>query len=399
MPWNAAIRYVLRVLLLVGGVVGHAMLPASARAAASLSDLVALSSRSSDNRHPAIASSSDGSRVVAVFDGVVSKERRILLRESIDGVWLPEVIVDGLPLGENEIPSVAIDEAGNPHVAWVALSGGRFVPQYAARIAGVWISIQVPPAETGGDCDYISAQVDDQGSPWLVWQSARGSAYGVYCGYLNDSGGFHVESLTPGSQAHNLFPEVVFDPEPTVLWYAGRDDGFYLVGERFDRAAGQWGDVRLNDLTSLPGEPLPQLVRRSSGLLAAFWYDQPGKSETADVLLDRVFLGEQGLLQGVGEPLDQPLDASNSRVSGAAAGNNMAATWCSTSPDEGTQIYAAYGKSAAESTAVKLSDDSDFYYAGPRLTADAHNVSVVWESTEAEGGDGQIYYRQISGTW
>jgi hypothetical protein len=333
-----------------------------------------------------------------VWEGDVGEHRRIFLREAISGTWLPEVIVDSLPTGENQIPSIDLDDAGNPHVAWTALINGHFVPQYAARIASIWTTTSISTPDVVGDCDYVNVRLDDQGSPWIVWQSASGNAYQISTAYIDVTGSFHVECLTPGSHNHNLYPEIVFDPEPTILWYAGREDGFFLVGERYTRATGEWGEARLSNLERLPGEPLPQLARLQNGPLTAFWYEKPQNADTADVL-DRVFVGQQGQSQGAGEQLDQPLDASNSRVSGSVAGGNLAAAWCASSLEDGTQIYAAYGRSASESTAVKLSEGDDMYYSNPHVAAWQHGFSVVWESTEAEGGDGQIYFRSLPSAW
>lgn len=371
----------------------------NAIAAPSLGEALVLSGRSTDNRHPVVACSQDGVHTFVAWEGLVGKERRILLREAVNGTWLPEIILDALPLGENELPALDVDAAGNPHVAWIALTDGRFVPHYAARIAGKWNSMSLPATEAAGDCDYVTIKLDDQGSPWIVWQSARGSAYEVHCAFLDGKGTFHVEALTPAAQTHNLFPEVVFDPEPTILWYAGREDGFYLVGERYVRSAGLWGDAKLAELDNLPGEPLPQLIRRPAGPLAAFWFEKPpGTENEAD--FDRVYFGEQAArLLGAGETLDQPLDASNSQISGAAAGDAIVAAWCSTSVIEGTQIYAAYGRSARESTSVKLSDGEELYYGNPRTASGGKDAVVVWESTQAEGGDGQIYMRQLQNIW
>jgi hypothetical protein len=334
-----------------------------------------------------------------VWEGDVGPQRRIVMREAVNGTWLPEVIVDDQVLGPNSQPSIDVDFSGNPHIAWIAYTGGRFTPQYAARIAGKWTTNRLPASDTPGDCDYVSVKIDDNGSPWLVWQSARGTAYEISCAFIDNTGSFHVEPLTPGSQTHNLFPEVVFDPEPNVLWYAGREDGFYLVGERYERTTGQWQEARLANLENLPTEPLPQLIRRPGGLLAGFWNEKPLDADSG-ALFDRVYLGLQSPdSKGLGEELPQPDAGANSQVSGAATADQFIAAWCSSSSEEGTQIYAAYGKSAVDAAAVKLSDGEDLYYSNPRVAVAGHNADVVWESSESEGGDGQIYFRQLSNLW
>src|SRR6187402_3308813 len=82
------------------------MLPwATVNAAPTLEPTVVLSGRSTDNRHPVIVSSTDGEHVFAAWDGVVGESRcqvsggqsngtpagrRILVRESVAGEWLPE---------------------------------------------------------------------------------------------------------------------------------------------------------------------------------------------------------------------------------------------------------------------------------------------------------------------
>src|SRR5262245_12037580 len=117
-----------RIALKAATALAALMLPwAPVCAALSLEPTVVLSGRSTDKRHPVIVASSDGAHAFAAWDGVVGEPhvqisgsdsgeaqgRRILVRESVAGEWLPEVIADELPGSANSSPSLAVDAGGN----------------------------------------------------------------------------------------------------------------------------------------------------------------------------------------------------------------------------------------------------------------------------------------------
>src|SRR5437868_5275752 len=81
---------------------------------ASLEPIAQVTGASSiDNQNPCVAATEDGRRVAVAWDGLVSGQRRILVRERVEGTWLAERIVDTDATAGNQSPSLALDGAGN----------------------------------------------------------------------------------------------------------------------------------------------------------------------------------------------------------------------------------------------------------------------------------------------
>ena len=203
--------------------------------------------------------------------------------------------------------------------------------------------------------------------------------------------------MTPSAKGHNLYPEIVFDPEPGVMWYTARDTEFFLVGERFIRDERRWEELKLDNLERLPAAPLPCLARRPSGSLAAFWPDRPELGADA-ASADRVFVGEQNKeTQGEGTIVDRSPSSAKRHVYGTAAGNLLYLTWCAESGDNRNEVVVGVGKTPDSITQYDVTDGGTSHYANPRLApAGTAKCSVVWESSLSEGGDGSIYYRQVT---
>jgi len=380
----------LAMLALGGGVAAHAEV--------TLGPLLTLNSRSANNQHPVVATSVDGKRTFAAWDGEVAGRRRIVVREAVEGIWLPELIVDNGPLGESTQPAIDVAPDGTPHLAWLSRENGRVVPRYATRIAGQWVQSDLGQSTSLlGNCDYVTIKVDDAGKPWLAWQVGQGSVYEIFCASLGADGTFEVENLTPGAHSHNLFPEIIFDPEPVIAWYTAREEQFFLVGERFDRETGRWGDFQLTNLDNLPAEPLPHLVSRTAGPLAALWYERAVGAAGEFSTSDRVLMAEQSAKSnGTGIVVDGRPDANNRLVAGAAAGDRVVAVWCSETADLQTRIILGHGKDASSFETVVAGEGGIPQSNNPKVTATDSTAAVVWESTAPAGGDGNIYYRSAA---
>lgn len=356
-----------------------------------------------DNRNPAVAYGPQGQQLVVVWDGLVQGNRRIIMRENIAGEWLPPVLVDSNPAGDNSLPSVAIDAAGTPHVAWISTMNGQRLPVYARRIArfpNQWRAQKVAfPAESTvkGNSDFVNLQLDGNGQPWIVWQYGFGNVYSIACTRFTREGELQSTELTPGASSHNLYPELFFMPEPTVYWYLAQSDQFFLIGSSFDQESNRWEVSLPENLENLPADNLPDLFKTPAGPLGAIWYDrdQPGR-------LDRIFMGMQDAeTRGRGVVIDGQTGAGNHSVAGTAGGSallvGLLTAWVSETYEGGADVFLGFGNSPVDITSVQLSEDSQGISSNPKVAGIASQAAVAWEEKAAPGApSSEIMVRVIN---
>lgn len=360
-----------------------------------LSDEVVLTARSTDNQSPNIATSSDGRHVFVVWDGIIGDSRRIFCRERIDGIWLPEVVVDDEPAAQNNSPSIDVDAQGNPHIAWLAQHRDRFGVSCAFRTAGIWSHRDAIDSgkDTEPDAQSVQIRVDTEDIPWIIWQSGLASRYSVHCAHLDPrSGGFLLDSLTPESRNYNLNPQFLFTPQPLAVWYAAENADFRLTAKAY-MTTGEWTSVVLQDLQKMPGNRFPYLLRHPAGIVIGLWYDQESASS-----LERIYVGTQnGKTQGEGQIIDTEPAAVNKMVSGAISGGEVVAVWCRVTEGSGSQVFLSHGMSLPFSGDIRLSDGRKKSYTQPRVASVPGGAAVVWQSTAADGReDGRIFFRSIT---
>lgn len=361
-----------------------------------LEPTVVLSTRSTDNQRPAVASSEDGRTLICVWDGVVDGARRILMRESVDGVWLPERIVDAEPLAENRAPAVALDSAGTVHIAWLGQVRGRDRVFYAVLAAGQLVNWGPLDGGEGPDdnCGKITLRLDSAGNPWIAWEAGRGTRVTIRCARMTN-GLFQTDNLTPGATNQNWFPELFFTPDPIVTWYADQIPEFALRASRFDSESETWQPVALSGLDHLPKNSLPQLLRRPSGAFLACWIEDitlEGAPRT-----DYVLIGEQGDgPESVPRPADFETTGTKESLARALAGDRLVLAWCSKSLTDGWQIHLASGTQLPLPEKAIITDGArSGYYDHPALAVLPGGCAVVWHSSEGDGGSGKIFYRRV----
>lgn len=342
-----------------------------------------------DNAHPGVAISPDGRHLFVVWDGVVDGNRRIFLREQIAGEWLPPVIVDSIPAGDNAMPSIAIDSAGIPHIAWISHVGSKRQPFYARRISrfpNVWHQQAVPfPADStvDGNCDYVSLRLDANDHPWITWQFGFGNVYSVACTRSGSEGRLYSEELTPGANSHNLYPEIFFLPQPTVYWYLAQADQFYLIGSQYNAETHAWSVSLPDNFENVPAQSFPDLFLTASGPLGAIWYDRLSNQTESN---DQVFMGVQNPeSHGRGEVVDQNGSANNHSVSAAILDDRIVAAWVSENYKDGTLLYMGLGDSPATLHSGPVAGSVDGIISNPRVTATDNKAAVAWEETSGPG--------------
>jgi len=341
-----------------------------------------------DNLHPSLAFSQDEQHLYVVWDGVVKGSRRIFLRERIGNNWLQPVIVDTNPAGDNTMPSVAVDSAGTPHVAWISQFGTKRLPVYARRISrfpNTWAqqTVSIPSDSTvTGNCDYVQLRLDDNDRPWVVWQYGFGSAYSIACSRFDSAGYLTSEELTPGATSHNLYPELFFLPKPTVYWYLAQADQFYLIGSQYDSKKDRWSVSLPDNMENLPAQTFPDLVATSKGPLAAIWYDRlttTGSGQSTD----KVFLGIQNPeTKGRGEAPPQDASTNNHSVSATVSGQFLVTSWVSESYQLGSQLYLGVGENAEALQTVQVANSPDGIISNPRLGATLSHAAIAWEEND-----------------
>lgn len=365
---------------------------ALAPAQAALGELAIISGASTQNQHPSVDSTGD--KIAVAWDGSVGGHRRILLRENVAGEWLDEVIIDGLPAAENTAPVVDIDAAGTVHVAWLGRVNGKLRVFYAFRLAGGTASLwgQVNADELPeNSCDAISLRADENGKPWIAWQSGSGNNHVVRVARLEEGEGkFQIDTLGSPVGTYNLFPQVLFNPEPVVVWYSASSADFALIARRFDEETGLWASFSVQNLDAMPENKLPLLMDHANGTLSGLWLDEVE-------YMDRIFLGRQGVeTQGRGEMLDTSGNGQNERLSGAAgAGANVIATWCSDSSTSRSQIFMAYGDDLPL-TELVVTDGARAVFSNPKVAATSSGAAVVFESIPMNGDPGRIFFRRVN---
>jgi hypothetical protein len=364
------------------------------------SDLRQVSSLSTDNNNPVIAYSENGRHLFVAWDGLIKGERRIFLRERVAGEWLQPVVVDTNPAGENTRPSIALDQSGTPHLAWITTNAsGQRVPAYARRLTrdkNSWYQQELPyPKESSsvGNCDVVNLQLDEQDRPRIAWQHGFGNVYNIAASHFNDAGEIISDDLTPGSTTHNLYPEVFFASEPTVYWYMWETDQFYLIASRYNAENDEWKLTPAENMELIPTSNLPDLFPTFEGPLAAIWYDRYVAEEDGSES-DRIFLGLQDSeTKGRGVVIGPEDGSSNDSVAAVSVNGTLVTAWVSETYETGAQVVIGIGDSPESIETTTVSAGKDSHNSNPKVSATASEAAVVWEQELQNPGDSAIVIR------
>jgi hypothetical protein len=361
-----------------------------------------VSETSRDNARPAIAASADGNAVFVAWDGTFDGiGRRIFMRENLGGNLLPPRVVDAMPSVENAAPAVAVDATGNPHFAWLARVDGTLRVMYRARVAGTWMEPHMVNAgdPAGEQAGAVTLRLDQLGVPWIAYEAAAvGGRTSIRCARLEPrTGRFDVTELSELPGAYGILPDIIFLPDPAVLWYSASDSDFMLVGERFDLASNVWVPMPVANSVRLPAERMPQLIRQADGALAAVWRDQEGGAfDDAGLPLDLVLIGTLDTAsEGAGKvALQHPLVSS---VTATVSADTTILCWAGESEDDGPQIFASTAKGAAPFSApTRISGPQRLYHSSPVLAPVPGGAVAAWVSVASEGGNGRVYSQRIA---
>ncbi len=363
---------------------------------------VQLNTFSTDNQNPSAATTPDGHIGFVAWDGLDTQgQRRIFLREHRDGVWLTETIIDSNREGDNRSPVVGVDALGNPHVAWLARQAGSIRVQLRSRLAGEWLDWGVVDAgRPGENSSSVALRIDAEGRPWVAWETAgTGNRYNIRSARLSRSGIIDTSDLTSDSLNYNILPEILFLPEPTVVWYTAHDNTFSLVGQSWSPLTGEWLKYEPGLAgVSLPADRMPLLFSSPSGKLNAVWRDADSTTtdeEESAFSLERVLFQELAPSTNT-NPLALTSEFGISTVTGSSGADLDLLAWSAEAGDDGRQVFISTRETNGEfEIPAPISDGEGRYYGSPSLAAFADGGLATWTSNAAEGGNGHIYAARV----
>ncbi len=133
--------------------------------------------------------------------------------------------------------SIALDAAGQPHVAYLDLATNQLL--YASRAGGTWTRAVIPNT-THAD-EQVALVLDGGGHPHVAWQSDNGTAAGGIRYAFDGGSGWTVEtveSAVVGARVPGLSLALTSGGVPSISFYGG--DGFGLKYATRG-GAGTWG--------------------------------------------------------------------------------------------------------------------------------------------------------------
>jgi hypothetical protein len=202
----------------------------------------------------------------------------------------PEFRVNTYTQFSQDLPSVAVDSAGNFVVVWTSqFEDGSYLGVFAQRYGSTGTPIGPEfrvNTSTPGDQSSPRIGSDPSGNFVVVWTSETGdgSSYGVFGQRFAASGAplgaqFRINTYTTNSQAS---PDVDVDGAGNflVVWQSGLQDGSQtgVFGERFAASGVPVGpEFRVNTYTTL-WQKLPSVAFDGSGNFVVAWqgYFQDG---------------------------------------------------------------------------------------------------------------------------
>ncbi|MCX7047592.1 MAG: hypothetical protein NTX50_19170 [Candidatus Sumerlaeota bacterium] len=400
-----------------------ASFPSSASVAPSVDPAIHINQISLRCENPQIALGYDG-WVLAVWEGYAadSPVRQIWFAErSPEGVWTREICLSaGMP-DESSEPSIAVDPRGYPHAVWCARKGATNHVFYSRRRGALhpatvsagsinnlnyWSKPQQLDVADELNCQTVSIAFDYSGRPSVIWQGGLGTLYRVYAAFAPHRGKWRVDLLGTDEQSdYCSFPQLVPGERTLAVWYEAETSGLKtraaFAPEGVDSP---WTPAPLRFAASLPADRLVEILRDRKERLWAMWTDArdgvgervwfaPGVDSLSPLPPGKPFLADDRALAanrypsadgGVPDPDANPNDPKV-----------IVLVWVvETKGEKRIAIRAINPANPAVSPPSRLlSDPSDPHVASPSVRQSPGGAAhVVWDSSYAGGGSGNIYY-------
>jgi BNR repeat-like domain len=296
--------------------------------------------------------------------------------------------------GDSTKPVLAVDPSGNPHVVWQDLTPG--IPEiYYTRSTdgGTTWSANQRLTWNSGYSNVPSIAVDSSGNPHVVWHDNTPGNYEIYYRKSQDGGATWLAAQRLSWTTGNSYtPDLAADSSGKLHlvwgdWTPGRMELYY---KKSTNGGATWSTVKR--LTWNPGDSsYPKIALGSAGLVHLVWTDEtPGNSETYYKKST-----DGGATWSTGKRLTWNAGDTSNLALVADPSKNPHVIWIDTTPGN-REVY--YKKStdggAAWSASERLTHSSYETYELAMAADPSGNVHAVWE--DGTIGDIDIYYRKGS---
>lgn len=338
-------------------------------------------------------------RVLASRLSLESLEDRALLSVVPAGA---EFQVNTFTTGNQYIPRVAMDPAGDSVVTWVSAnqdgSGyGVYAQRYSAAGAAAGSEFRVNTTTLNNQV-YPTVAMDAAGDFTIAWASYKqdGSGYGIYAQRYNaagvaQGGELHVSTTTAGDQS---FPTIAMDAagDFVIAWDSNQGGSTYgIYAQRYDAAGiAQGGQFQVNTYTA-GNTTFPTIGMDQAGDFVIAWSSDGEDGSGYGIYAQRY--NAAGVAQG-GEFHVSTTTAGDQiyPTVGMDAGGDFVVGWESDGQDgSGYGVYAqrynAAGVAQGSEFLVNTTTKGDQQQ--PSLAVDAGGAFVIaWESPQDGSGNG-----------
>lgn len=185
----------------------------------------------------------------------------------------PTIVSEGLNLGE-EVPTLALDSAGNATTVWQEYRGGKLVWESAVQQAGGPWSNPSRLSDGLKDAYGLQIAVDPLGNETVVWVRRVGRSWVVQSASRSVGGTWSAPIALSASGAGS--PLVVAGPEGTVTaaWLLEREEGRRSVVQSATRAVGGNWSAPVSLSPPRKAARSPQITLDPQGGATAVWEDE-----------------------------------------------------------------------------------------------------------------------------
>ncbi len=358
---------------------------------------------------PSLAIDASGNPVVAHAENDDGSVSDIIVSRWSGSSWTSFGLLSGSTAANSYAfkPSLALDSAGNPVVAWQESDGPSNI--YVQRFNGTsWVNVGSGvlsgSSVTGSNAESPSLALDSSGNPVVAWREFDGAVNKIYVQKFNGSswgnvgtGVLTVIGATGDSSESSYYPlnrrlSLALDGlgNPVVAWrdYTGSSPNIYL--QQFNGSS--WVNLGAATLdTNLANSAFSPSVSFINGSLSVAW--QEGLSFDSDSLYVKKYITNSW--QDMGGLLDVAggQSALNSSIA-RKTNNNPVVAWDEDDSVSGTRnVYVKEWTGTAWSSLAGAVD---------RINGDAENPSIAMRSDNrpvvAWQENNNVYVRRWTGT-
>jgi hypothetical protein len=344
---------------------------------------------------PRVAVNSEGKTYV-VWQGKLDGRSRIFFREQSGREWGSEIILDQSEWGDNSDPSIALDDMGNPHIAWSYSDEECSSIYYSFRLGQDWIHYGTISKNMEKNCEFPHIAVQNlTNRVYVVWQEGKGSRYVIKCAARSSKGRFNIKRISEMiRKGYNLYPVIFMEPIPVISWYGVGDSDFVLYSALLNIQTGEWMQYEPSGLEKMPVNRLPYVISDSGGILHVVWYD-------SDESTDRIYYASQGdSVSGKGKIVDDNPEKMNNLPRGVLDSNGKIFICWRGESLFGGQIFLTLSKKSFGlmefGESILISDGQKLFYTQPDCVSEPSGaMKIVWVSNALDGGDGAVYIRRF----